>query len=143
MYEISFDGPGVAFRTLSANRFVKIFAEKLNQFFPESSTELSCFLQTYRDRSYEYLIVQWCDAYGHTFEYTFRGTGYGYDYNIDSEGCYRIESGDTMNAGDLCEALSYVDQIHKIIRELRPGEGQISLQLRPTMYSGGEESMPI
>ena len=143
-YEFTFDGPGLANRTLDANRFTKIFAEILHQLFTDTSTELCCHLQVYRGEfSTVHLVVQWRDAHGHAFDYTFQCAGYpGGDYNTDSEGCYRIESGDTKWTGDLCDALSYVDQIHNYIFDLRRGEGQISLQFLPTSYSGGEESWP-
>lgn len=140
-FEFTFEGPGVATRTLDAKRFSHLFADILNQLFTDTSTELCCHLQFYRSKySYTTLVVQWRDAHGHAFDYTFECTGHGCgDYNMDSEGCYRIESGDTMRAGDLCDALSYVDQIHTIIRKLRKGVGHISVQLLPKMYLGGEE----
>ncbi len=143
-YEISFDGPGVAFRTLNANRFVTIFAEKLHQLFTASSTELLCHLQVYRDsHSFAHLKVQWRDGNGRAFDYKFQCTGYGgWDYNIDTEGCYRIESGDTMTAGDLCDALSYIDQIHHRIVQLRHGEARLTMAFLPTTYFGGEEPWP-
>lgn len=143
MYEISFNGPGAAFRTLNANRFVKVFAGKLHHLFADYSAELVCHLHAYRDRSYEYLVVQWRDASGGLFDYTFRATSCATAYNTDSEGYYQIESGDTMNVADLCEALAHIDLINQTIVELHHQEGSIPLQLKLTAYSGGEEPVPI
>lgn len=135
-FEFTFEGPGMATRTLDAKRFSHLFADILNQLFIDTSTELCCHLQFYRSKySDTTLVVQWRDAHGHAFDYTFECTGHGCgDYNIDSEECFRIESGDTMRVGDLCDALSYVDQIHTIIRKQHKGVGHISVQFHPKMY---------
>jgi hypothetical protein len=141
-YEITFDAPGIADRTLNANRFVKIFASKLDQHFSDAA-ELTCQLQAFRLQSKEHLYIKWSDEHSRTFEYTFRCNGYGGgDYVTDFDGRFCIESGDTMTAGDMCEAWSYVDQIHQSIGELRGGKGEVVLKLLPSEYTGGEEPWP-